>query len=78
MTEYSYRDFDDFDIPRDEPLYTLTFISRLLDMEYYRLHEIVKNGFVKPKVIGKRKKLFCYNDIKTIRYIQYFYLRPLL
>jgi len=66
-------DFDEFDIdiPLDEPIFTLTAICRLLHMEYHRLHEIVEQEIVKPKKIGKRKKLFSYNDIKYIKYVQY-------
>ncbi|UCC95733.1 MAG: MerR family transcriptional regulator [Candidatus Omnitrophota bacterium] len=63
-------DFD-IDIPLDEPIYTLSVICRLLHMEYYRLHEILKEGIVKPKRVGKRKKMFSHKDIKRIKYIQY-------
>lgn len=66
-------DFDDFDIdiPIDEPLYTISAICRLLHMEYYRMHEILKEGLIKPKQIGKRKKMFSHKDIRRIKYIQY-------
>jgi MerR family transcriptional regulator/heat shock protein HspR len=66
-------DFDDFDIdiPADEPLYTISAICRLLHMEYYRMHEILKEGLIKPKRIGKRKKMFSHKDIRRIKYIQY-------
>lgn len=66
-------EMDDFDIdiPEDEPLYTISAICRLLHMEYYRMHEILKEGLIEPKKIGKRKKMFSYDDIKRIKYIQY-------
>lgn len=64
---------DDFDveIPVDEPVFTLTAICGLLDMEYHRLHEILKEGIIEPRKSGKRKKLFSREDIKCIKYIQY-------
>lgn len=62
---------DELEIPEEEPIFPLSSILRLLDIDYYHLHEIIKEGLVKPKKIGKRKKLFSKRDIKCIKYIHY-------
>ncbi len=74
--EYNLDDFfnmDDFDIEIDpeEPVYPLNVVCRLLDMHYWTLHEILEEGILKPKKVGKRKKLFSYKDIKLLKYIKY-------
>lgn len=61
----------DINIPIDEPIFPLSTISLLLDIEYHKLHEILQAGLIRPKLIGKRKKLFSLKDIKCIKYIQY-------
>ncbi len=61
----------DVDIPDDEPLYPLNIVCRLLDMHTWTVNELIKEGILSPKMIGQRKKLFCYGDLKRLKYIKY-------
>jgi MerR family transcriptional regulator/heat shock protein HspR len=66
-------DFDDFgvEIEPDEPVYPINVVCKLLDMHYWTVHEIIEEGILKPKKVGKRKKLLSQNDIKYLKYIKY-------
>jgi MerR family transcriptional regulator/heat shock protein HspR len=61
----------DVDIPVDEPVYPLNIVCKLLDMHTWTVNEIVKMRLVEPKKVGKRKKLFSYQDIRRLKYIRY-------
>jgi DNA-binding transcriptional MerR regulator len=58
------------DIPIDEPIFPVNIVCKLLDMQYYTLHEIVKEGIL-TKSKEKKKKLFSFKDIKQLKYIKY-------
>jgi MerR family transcriptional regulator/heat shock protein HspR len=66
-------EFEQFDIeiPPDEPVFPLNIVCKLLDMHYWTLQEILKEGLIRPKKKSKRKKLFSYKDIKRLKYIKY-------
>jgi len=40
-------------------------------MQYYLLHEIMKEGIIRERKKKKHKKLFSKRDIKKLKYIQY-------
>lgn len=64
---------DEFDVEIDsgDPVYTLTVVCRLLDMNYWTVHEILEEGILRPKKVGKRKKLFSHDDVRRLKYIKY-------
>lgn len=59
----------DLDIPVDEPIFPVNIVCKLLDMQYYMLHEVVKEGILDKK--KKEKKLFSFKDIRQLKYIKY-------
>lgn len=62
----------DFDIPFDEPVFPVNIVCKLLNMQYYMLHEIVKEGILSQKGRKKeKKKLFSVKDIKQLKYIKH-------
>ena len=66
-----YEDFFEVEIPEDEPIYPLNIVCKLLKMHSWTINEIVKEGIVHPKKVGKRKKLFSYKDIRRLKYVKY-------
>lgn len=61
----------DIEIPLDEPIYPLNIVCKLLKMHSWTVNELVKMGIIKPKKVGKRKKLFSYRNIQRLKYIKY-------
>jgi len=61
----------DVQIPLDEPVFPVSVVCQLLHMQYYMLHEIMKEGLIMPPKKKKSKKLFSRRDIKRLKYIQY-------
>ena len=61
----------DIDIPEDEPVYPLNVACALLHMQYWTLHEILKEGIITPAKKSKNKTLFSHKDIKRLNYIKY-------
>lgn len=62
----------DIEIPEDEPVFPLNIACELLRLHYWTLHEILKEGIIKP--VGKskkKKKLLSYKDMKTLKYVKY-------
>ena len=59
------------DIPDDLPVFPMNVVCELLDMQYYLLHEIVKEGLLASPKKAKHKKLFSQNQVKRLKYIQY-------
>jgi DNA-binding transcriptional MerR regulator len=60
----------DLDIPIEEPIFPVNIVCKLLDIQYYMLHEIVKEGILDKKE-KEKKKLFSLKDIKQLKYIKY-------
>lgn len=58
------------EIPVDEPIFPVNIVCKLLDIQYYTLHEIVKEGIL-SEVKKRKKKLFSFKDIKRLKYIKY-------
>ncbi len=61
----------EIEIPEDEPIYPLNIVCKLLKMHTWTVNELVKEGIVSPKKVGKRKKLFSYKDIQRLKYVKY-------
>ncbi len=70
-------DWDDLDeqfeieIPLDEPVFPVSVVCDLLHMQYYMLHEIMKEGILAERKKKKHKKLFSKREVKKLKYIQY-------
>ncbi len=60
----------DLDIPADEPIFPVNIVCKLLDIQYYTLHEIVKEGIL-SEVRKQKKKLFSFKDMKKLKYIKH-------
>lgn len=60
----------DLDIPVNEPIFPVNIVCKLLDIQYYLLHEIVKEGIFSEAERAK-KKLFSLKDMKQLKYIKY-------
>jgi len=65
-----FKDFD-VEIPAEEPVFPLKIVCSLLDMHYWTIHDILKEGLLKPKKKADRKKMFSHEDIKVLKYIKY-------
>lgn len=70
------RDLDRFSvrIPDDEPVYPINIVCRLVHMQYWTIHELIKEGVIKVEKKSKAvksKKLFSQADIKRLNYIRY-------
>jgi MerR family transcriptional regulator, heat shock protein HspR len=71
MQDWFEDDEFEVDIPKDECLYPLNIVCRLLDMHTWTVNELVKLEILRPKLIGKKKKLFSQCDMKRIRYVKF-------
>ena len=61
-------------IPEDEPVYPINIVCRLVHMQYWTIHELMKEGVLKPekkKKAAKATKLFSQADINRLNYIRY-------
>ncbi|MDD5430330.1 MAG: MerR family transcriptional regulator [Candidatus Omnitrophota bacterium] len=61
----------DLQISEDEPVFPVSVVCSLLHMQYYMLHEIMKEGVIRESKKEKNKKLFSRRDVKRLKYIQY-------
>ena len=61
----------DIDISEDEPIFPLNIACELLNLHYWTLHELFKEGIIKPHGKGKKKKLLSYYDMKLLKYVKY-------
>ena len=70
-----YFDIDEFDveIDPDDPVYPLNVVCRLLEMNYWTIHDILEQGIIayKKKRESKKNKLLSYHDVKRLKYIKY-------
>ena len=72
LSNYDFDDEEfDVEIGPEDPVYTISVMCRLLDMNYWTVHEILEEGLLNPKLVGKRKKLFCHKDVRRLKYIKY-------
>ena len=67
-------DFDDeqfdFDIDPALPVFPLNIVCKLLQMNYWTLHDIINEGLLQAYKKGKRK-LLSHKDIKRLKIIKY-------
>lgn len=61
----------DLHISPDEPVYTISVVSRLLGIPVWTLRQLDKAGIVCPKRLGKKSRLYSMKDIRKLEYIQY-------
>jgi len=61
----------DIEISENEPIFPLNIVCELLNLHYWTLHEIFREGIIKPHNKGKKKKLLSYYDIKLLKYVKY-------
>lgn len=58
-------------IQEDDPLFPIEVVCNLAKLHYWTLRNFLKEGFVRPKKVGKKKMLFCLKDIKKVEYLKY-------
>jgi len=61
----------DIDIEEDEPIFPIEVVCKLAKLHYWTLRNIIKEGIIKPKKVGKKKVLFSQHDIKKIECVRY-------
>jgi MerR family transcriptional regulator, heat shock protein HspR len=70
MEEKKRKQFE-VEIPPDEPVFPVNIACELIHMNYWTLHEVLKEGIIRPKGKAKKKKLLSYKDITQLKYVQY-------
>ena len=67
-------DFDDeqFDVNIDpeEPVFPLNIVCKLLELNYWTLHDIINEGLLRPQKKGK-SKLLSRRDVRRLNIIKY-------
>jgi len=71
MEEDRLGDKFEVDIPLDEPVFPVSIVCELLHIQYYMLHEIIKEGIFRERKRKKHKKLFSKKDIRLLKYVKY-------
>ncbi|MBP7088975.1 MAG: MerR family transcriptional regulator [Candidatus Omnitrophica bacterium] len=71
MKEDNLDDKFDIDIPLDEPVFPVSIVCELLQIQYYMLHEIIKEGILRERKRKKHKKLFSQKDVRLLKYVKY-------
>lgn len=61
----------DIDIEPDEPVFPINVVCHIVGLQYWTLHEIVKEGIIAEPKKAKKKKLFSCKDMKRLKYIRY-------
>jgi MerR family transcriptional regulator/heat shock protein HspR len=61
----------DIHISPDEPVYTISVVSKLLDLPVWTLRQLDKAGIVCPKRVSKKTRLYSLKDIRKLEYIHY-------
>jgi MerR family transcriptional regulator/heat shock protein HspR len=61
----------DVDISPEEPVFPFNIACELLHLHYWTLHEILREGIVKPRGKAKKKKLLSYKDMKKLKIIKH-------
>ena len=61
----------DIHISPDEPVYIISVVSKLLDMPVWTLRRLEKIGVVRPKRVGKKRRLYSLKDVKRLEYVHY-------
>ncbi len=61
----------DFELPIDEPLLPINVVCELIDMQYHRLHELIKEGIFAEEKRSGHKKLFSIEEVKKLKYVKF-------
>ena len=61
----------DVDLPDDEPILPVSVVCHLVGIQYYLLHELLKEGIVARAAKKKNTKLLSLSDVKKIKYAKY-------
>ncbi len=61
----------DLEISPDEPVFPFNIACELLHLHYWTLHEILKEGIIKPHGKAKKKKLLSYKDMKQLKIVKH-------
>ena len=51
-------------------VYEIKVVSSLVKLPVWTIRTLVKEGLIKPKRVGKKKKLFCLRDIQRLEEIR--------
>jgi len=67
------RDLGNFKINIDpeEPVYIISVVSHIVHLPEWTIRELDKAGVVCPKRKGRKKRLYCQNDLKILEYAHY-------
>jgi len=60
-----------FDLPLNEPLYIISVVSKIVGIPVWTLREIEKKGIVTPKRLGRKARLYTFEQVKKLEYIHY-------
>lgn len=58
-------------IEKDDAVYAIGIVSKLLDIPEWTLRNLEKEGLIKPKRMYKKIRFYSMNDIERLEYIQF-------
>jgi len=59
------------DIEEYDAVFPIEVVCKLADLQYWTVRNIIKEGIVKPKKVGKKKVLFSEHDLKKIECVKF-------
>lgn len=65
------RRFGEFEVPEDEPVFPLKVVCHLVDMNYWTLHEILRQGMIQEAKRKANKKFLSTREVKKLKIIKY-------
>jgi len=54
-----------------EPVYVIGVVCKLVRIPIWTLRELDKAGVVRPKRLGKKNRLYSFQDLKKLEYVHY-------
>ena len=61
----------DVDLPQDQPILPFNVVCEIVGIQYYLLHEMIKEGIIRQMLKARNKKLLSLRDVKRIKYAKY-------
>lgn len=58
-------------IPEDEPVYPVNVVCSILHLQYWTVHELMREGVVPKSKKLKNSKLLSHKDIRRLKYVKY-------
>jgi len=58
-------------IDPEEPVYIISVVSHIVHLPEWTIRELDKAGVVCPKRKGRKKRLYCQNDLRRLEYAHY-------